>query len=134
MNSHPLDEFCSIQLTIIGISFSIFTILYSFILGKRETLETIANKIKLGDKSPQLKGHEHYCLTSIKRLKYLNIGAIVICTASIFLLIIMELVKATSCSKLLIDTLKFLNYVEFLSIILLILLIFKKYFDDVKIE
>lgn len=134
MVKDPFSNLCSIQLTLIGISFSIFTILYSLIIGKIETLKYINNQIKTGNKNPLLKGNEHCCRTSIQRLKQINKGSIAICLCSIILLILMECFTSIKSPQYLIMILKSLNYLEFIGIILLIIIVFRTYFDDVTFD
>lgn len=64
-----LDKLFSIQLTLIGVTFSIFTILYSIILGKFDQLKIIAKQIKRGNTSPEIKQSEKFCLDTIFQLK-----------------------------------------------------------------
>lgn len=54
MDVQSLVDLCTIQLALIGISFSIFTILLSLIIGKFEVLNNIATQIKQGNHSPEL--------------------------------------------------------------------------------
>lgn len=42
------EDLCSIQLTVIGISFSIFTIIYSIILIQKDKLNLLSKQIKTG--------------------------------------------------------------------------------------
>lgn len=69
MDVQSLVDLCTIQLALIGISFSIFTILLSLIIGKFEVLNNIATQIKQGNHSPELKQTEHFCIKNIRQLK-----------------------------------------------------------------
>ena len=80
-----LSDLWNFHLVLIGISLSIFTLLYSFILNKRDELKTISEQIKNGDKSPVLVQKERFAIKYISRLKKINTNCLVIFILSTFL-------------------------------------------------
>jgi len=80
-----LSDLWNFHLVLIGISLSIFTLLYSFILNKRYELKTIAEQIKSGDKSPSLVQKENFAIQYILRLKKFNANCICIFLTSTIL-------------------------------------------------
>jgi hypothetical protein len=73
------------HLVLIGISLSVFTLLYSFILNKRDELKMISEQIKSGDKSPLILQKEKFAIKYILRLKKFNTNCICIFIISTFL-------------------------------------------------
>lgn len=80
-----LSDLWNFHLVLVGISLSIFTLLYSFILNKRDELKTISEQIKSGDKSPTLKQKEQFAIKYISRLKKFNINCIYVFVISTLL-------------------------------------------------
>ena len=60
------------HLVLFGVSLTIFTLLYSFILSKREELKSISELVKTGDKSPILAQKESFAKKYITRFKTAN--------------------------------------------------------------
>lgn len=79
----------TLLLTFIGILLSILTLLYSFILSKRDELKIINEKIKLGDKDPLILQRKGFSILYIKRLKGLN--------KDCFILLISSCISAFCC-------------------------------------
>ena len=73
-----LSDLWNFHLVLVGISLSIFTLLYSFILNKRDELKTISEQIKNGDKSPILVQKERFAIRYISRLKKFNTNCLFI--------------------------------------------------------
>jgi hypothetical protein len=73
-----LFDLWNFHLVLVGISLSIFTLLYSFILNERDELKTISEQIKSGDKSPMLVQKERFAIKYISRLKKFNANCIYI--------------------------------------------------------
>lgn len=83
-----LQDIWSVNLALLGMTLTIFTVLYSFIIVKRDELKITANKIKSGDKSIETKLSNKNLSKYIVDLKAINstiVRAIIICF-SIFLL------------------------------------------------
>lgn len=134
MQTNVLTELCSIQLTLIGISFSIFTIYFSLVLGKLDVLHNISNQIKQGNKSSELKQTEHFCLKSIKRLKKMCRCSIFVCCISIFMTLLMWCFKIWSLNSIIYYSVISLNIIDFIGIFSLILVVFISYFKETKFD
>jgi hypothetical protein len=67
-----LNDLWNFHLVLFGIALTIFTLLYSFILGKREELRGISEQVKLGVNSPLLSQKESFAIKYITRLKSAN--------------------------------------------------------------
>jgi hypothetical protein len=97
-----LSDLWNFHLVLIGISLSIFTLLYSFILNKRDELKTVSEQIKGGDKSPTLEQKERFAIKYISRLKKFNINCIYVFVSSTFLCcwswVTLRLIKDTQLS------------------------------------
>lgn len=131
---NPFADLCSIQLTIIGISFSIFTIFYSLSLGKLEVLNSISNQIKQGNHSPELMQSEHFCLKTINRLKRMCFWSIVVCLVSILLTVLMWIFRSFNIPAWLYNLLCFINILDFICVLTLIIIVFISYFKDSKFD
>lgn len=129
-----INHLFSVQLTLIGITFSIFTILYSLIVGKIDQLKIISRQIKEGCVNPDIKQAEIFCLRSLSRLKRTNIYVITICCISIALSIILFFSDTLSKSSLLYLLIIILNALDFISIITLIIVLFISYHKETKID
>ncbi len=131
-----LSDLWTLYLTFIGILLSLFTLLYSFILSKRDELKIIAEQIKLGDKSPLIIQKRKFAIAYIKRLVNINKQCFCILLISIVLV---------SCSwigmRLLNDGMRFWALVIILIITLFVvgyiiylaIKIRKQYYHDIKI-
>ena len=71
-----LNDLWNFHLVLFGVALSIFTLLYSFILSKRDELKSISEQVKTGDKSPMLAQRESFAKKYIIRLKSVNNHAI----------------------------------------------------------
>jgi RsiW-degrading membrane proteinase PrsW (M82 family) len=80
-----LSDLWNFHLVLIGISVSIFVLLYSFILNKRDELKTISEQIKNGDKNPTLVQKERFAIKYISRLKKFNTNILCVFIVSTFL-------------------------------------------------
>lgn len=67
-----LEDIYSVNFTLFGIALTIFTVLYSFILNKKDDLKLIADRIKFREINPMLKPQESYAIRYIKKLKRVN--------------------------------------------------------------
>ena len=67
-----LNDLWNFHLVLFGVALSIFTLLYSFILSKRDELKSISEQVKIGDKSPMLAQRESFAKKYIIRLKSAN--------------------------------------------------------------
>jgi hypothetical protein len=134
MEQNIIGDLASIQLTLVGISFSIFTILYSLVIGKLDLLQSISKQIKEGNRSPEIMQLEIFCLKSLKRLRRMNFWTIIICITSILLFIILWQAKSVSLSNTSKNVLFIVNYIDFLGILILIGVVFRSYFSSTKYD
>lgn len=65
-------NFYNIQLAFFGISITVFTVLFAFILSKRDEIKLMNFQIEKGDNSPSLKQRRTFVLTNLKNLKSVN--------------------------------------------------------------
>jgi hypothetical protein len=67
-----LSELTNINLVILGISITIFTVVYSFIVNKRNDLETISDKLNQQINNPFIIKQRHFTLKYIKQFSSIN--------------------------------------------------------------
>jgi hypothetical protein len=83
--SDCFSDLWTLYLTFIGILLSLLTLLYSFILSKKDELKLITEQIKLGDKNPLVIQKKNFAIAYIKRLANINSQCFYILLISIFL-------------------------------------------------
>lgn len=79
-----LNDAWTIYMTFCGILISIFTLLYSVILGKRSELEVYAEQAKLGYSDPLMKRRHQITIKVIKRMVSINRWVFTILCVSLF--------------------------------------------------
>lgn len=87
LNNHIneiLSDICNFQLVVFGIAISLFTLLYSFMMNRREQLKILSDKIKSGNTSPEIIQRIEFSKSYISRLKRTNIHLIIISILSLF--------------------------------------------------
>jgi hypothetical protein len=67
-----LNDVWNFQLVIFGLSVTLFTLLYSFIIVKREELKNISNQIKSNQSQPSTFQKESFAKNYIIKLKKIN--------------------------------------------------------------
>lgn len=67
-----IKDICNFQLSIFGISITLFTVLYSFILNKRDELRSYNEQIKTGTANPIIIQKYNFAKSYIKRIKEVN--------------------------------------------------------------
>ena len=67
-----LNDLWNFHLVLFGVALSIFTLIYSFILSKRDELKSISEQVKIGDNSPIIAQRESFAKKYINRLKSAN--------------------------------------------------------------
>ena len=72
-----LGDIGNFVLVVFGFSVTLFTVLYSFIISKREQLKEYSDKIKYGDKDPLTHQRHSNAKKFIERFKRFNIHLIV---------------------------------------------------------
>lgn len=133
MFAEIVSELISVQLTITGISFSVFTVLYSIIIGKLDQLRTISKLIKSGNCSFDVMQAERFCKESISLIKRINLFCIIICCFSIFLAIGSWICVKMTIGSVALFILTCLHCADFIAIITLIILIFYRYFKQTSV-
>lgn len=83
--SNCFSDLWTLHLTSIGILLSLLTLLYSFILSKKDELKLVTEQIKLGDSSPLVIQKKNFAIVYIKRLVNINCQCFYILLISIFL-------------------------------------------------
>lgn len=66
------SDLWTLYLTLIGILLSILTLLYSFIIGKKDELKLIAELIKLDGITPLVNQRKIFAISYIRRLSGIN--------------------------------------------------------------
>ena len=134
MDVQSLVDLCTIQLALIGISFSIFTFLLSLIIGKFEVLNNIATQIKQGNHSPELKQTEHFCIKNIRQLKKMCLCSVIVCSVSTVLTILLYIVKSFTIPNVLYVVLVGVNILEIIGVLILMIIVFYSYFRNTRLD
>ena len=77
------SDLWTLYLTLIGILLSILTLLYSFIIGKKDELKLIVEQIKLDGITPLLNQKKNFAISYIRRLSDINKKCFVLLLISI---------------------------------------------------
>jgi uncharacterized membrane protein len=72
-----LGDIGNFVLVVFGFSITLFTVLYSFIISKREQLKEYSDRIKKGDKDPLIHQRHSNAKKFIERFKKFNIHLII---------------------------------------------------------
>jgi magnesium-transporting ATPase (P-type) len=133
-----LSDITNVSLVILGICITIFTVVYSFVINKKDEVTEILNKSKIGTVSLDEKQKYIFAKRIIDRYKKLNTNLIYLCifsSASFLSSIFLNRILFNECSQ---TTLSFFWSVLFLIIITILYfaVIFTKvitsYFKDIK--
>jgi hypothetical protein len=73
-----LNDLWNFHLVLIGITLSVFILLYSFIISKRDDLKSISEQIKYNGTNPILTQKENFAIKYIQRLRKINKNCIYI--------------------------------------------------------
>lgn len=79
------SDLWTLYLTLIGILLSILTLLYSFIIGKKDELKLIAEQIKLDGITPLVNQRKNFAISYIRRLSDINKKCFVLLLMSIIM-------------------------------------------------
>lgn len=131
-----LSDLWTLHLTVIGILLSLFTLLYSFILNKKDELKLFVEQMKLGDSNPLIIQKRNFAITYIKRLININKQCFYILVGSIFLAFFSWIGM-----RLLDEHIRFfaLVIIAFLTLLIVVYIVFlairilKQYKNDIKI-
>lgn len=88
-----LSDIGNFSLVVFGFSSTLFTVLYSFILMRRENLQEISEKIKLNDSDPFLSRKKSSSIRYISRMKTMNRNLIFVLFSSFGFYIISMILK-----------------------------------------
>lgn len=126
-----LNDICNFQLVIFGISVTIFTVLYSFIIAKRDDIKIVNEQIKLGNDSPTIKQKIAFSISYINQWRKVNFHVKIIIVTSFIIYIISLITKNicvdTTLKNWLLLILVGFSGVVFLYISYLLFVIFKDY-------
>lgn len=131
------SDIFSFQLGVLGISITLFTVLYSFITANRDEMKTYRDLISKNDKSPILKQRNSFARKRIKKLKYLNNNVLIICIISFVSVNLSLLTKYELINDNFNKYLLYINLFATIIVAIYILVIFihivYSYFNSVKI-
>ena len=83
------SDLWTLYLTLIGILLSILTLLYSFIIVKKDELKLIAEQIKLDGATPLVNQRKNFAISYIRRLSGIN--------QKCFLLLLISIIMDVLC-------------------------------------
>jgi hypothetical protein len=130
-----INQISNIQLAILGITITVFTVLYAFIMTKKDELKILSNQIKIGDKSPLVLQKANFVARNISKLKNINDKVVFVI---LFSFVFFSYTWVVSLFKILINNINFLFIIialiiEFLVLTLLLVKIFLNYKKETKI-
>lgn len=119
-------NFYNIQLAFFGISITVFTVIFAFIISKRDELKLINFQIEKGDNSPSLKQRRTFVLTNLKKLKSINFFTLKIVISTFVCFVLSFIISNVSFNAIINKYLSLILYVIIsLEIILFSVLIYK---------
>jgi hypothetical protein len=134
--NESLGNISNINLAFLGISLTLFTVIYSFILNYRESLKEKTLERSSGNNSPSLKQKIYFLKKNIKTFKNVNfhLKIIIYFSFSQFLIpiLIMEFVDCISYKEIFERILKVCFYLEMIYMIILLFRIMKFYEKQTK--
>lgn len=83
------SDLWTLYLTLIGILLSILTLLYSFIIGKKDELKLVVEQIKLDGATPLVNQRKNFAISYIRRLSGIN--------KKCFLLLLISIIMDVLC-------------------------------------
>lgn len=132
-----IQEICNFQLVIFGISVTLFTVLYSFILNKRDELKVYSEQIKSGTANPITVQRSEFAKSNINRLRKINNHLKFIITISfgtyLFAWIVQQIKFLSQWKYIFNIIIGFAAIVTILYIITILWIVFRQYNKDTKI-
>ena len=133
-----LSDICNFQLVVFGIAVSLFTLLFSFIMSKREQLKVYSNEVKLGNSNPETFQKIEFCKSYISRLRRTNrhLMIISVSTLSIYLFswVSLRLIDCLSSKLVLFKIAALLSILMIIYIVLILwYVLYKEYSKSTKI-
>lgn len=119
-------NFYNIQLAFFGISITLFTVIFAFIISKRDELKLINFQIENGDDSPSIKQRRTFVLINLKKLKLINSYVLKIIISTFILFVFSFIISISNFPDVVNKYLFYLLYGGILiEIILFAILIYK---------
>jgi hypothetical protein len=132
-----LSDITNFSLVIFGFSATLFTVIYSFILNKREYLKELSDLIKNGNSDPLVSQRKTHTIQYITTMKKLNFQLIISLCLSLFIFsicIFSKYIKFTDVTnKYFVYFILLITIILFLQIINLIYNTIKRYLSETKI-
>lgn len=132
-----IKDICNFQLSIFGISITLFTVLYSFILNKRDELRSYNEQIKTGTANPIITQKYNFAKSYIKKIKEVNRHLKRLVIISLLCYLISCFIINFPIIPLLIYILKILVLIvaggTMIYICIILFVIFRQYTEDTKI-
>lgn len=134
-----LNDLWNFHLVLFGIALSLFTLLYSFILSKRDELRNISEQVKIGNNSPILTQKEVFAKKYITRLKSANNHSAIIIIVTFFLFVISWIslrIISNTCiypKKIIMFSISTLTFFVVLYVLFIFIKVYKHYKQETKI-
>lgn len=134
-----LNDLWNFHLVLFGIALSLFTLLYSFILSKRDELRNISEQVKMGNNSPILTQKEVFAKKYITRLKSANNHSAIIIIVTFFLFVISWIslrIISNTCiypKKIMMFSISILTFFVVLYVLFIFIKVYKHYKQETKI-
>lgn len=134
-----LNDLWNFHLVLFGIALSLFTLLYSFILSKRDELRNISEQVKMGNNSPILTQKEVFAKKYITRLKSANNHSAIIIIITFFLFVISWIslrIISNTCiypKKIMMFSISILTFFVVLYVLFIFIKVYKRYKQETKI-
>jgi hypothetical protein len=132
-----LSDIGNFSLVIFGFTATLFTVIYSFIINKRENLKEISDKIKDGQIDPIMSQRKSNAVRYITSMKTINFQLIISLFSSLTLYIISLLFKYISIDNCIknyaVVILGILMLLVLIQIIYILITTIKKYINETKI-
>lgn len=130
-----INQVSNLQLALLGIAITVFTVIYSFIINKREDLKNISILIKAGKGSPMIVQKSSFLTKHIINFKNTNNSLIKIIIVSFFLF---TYTWISSNFKIFINekafyTVLIIVAIEFIFISIVLIKIISKYKNETKL-
>lgn len=134
--NNVFSDLWSLHLTMIGCFVSVFTLLYSFIISKKEDLKMYAELLSRGEKSPTIVQRQRFTTAYINRMKKVTNRILVLFVCSVLLAIGSWLglnVFDGMNQVIALGLISALTIIAFGFVLLLGIKVFHQYQDDVRI-
>ena len=126
-----LNDITNFFLVILGIAITLFTVIYSFIVNKKEELIKLNEDINLGKSSPYIEQKKHFNLVYIKKYIFWNYHLISIGIFSLIIFILCfftnRVISCLSMKYYLFNFLLYSFYVTNAYLFLILIIMFKNF-------